>query len=63
MDFTFSFSNDQCCSPIHIHAEIIDKQLKNNDAFIWQIEVPLTGKFIIDVEFLDLKVASPEVSI
>ncbi|KAG7024997.1 BTB/POZ domain-containing protein [Cucurbita argyrosperma subsp. argyrosperma] len=42
------------------HPEIIDKQLKNNDDFIWPIEVPLTGKFIIDVEFLDLKTASPE---
>lgn len=50
-------------TPSHIHAEIIDKQLKNNDDFIWPIEVPLTGKFIIDVEFLDLKIASPEVSI
>ncbi|KAL0560858.1 hypothetical protein IC582_001272 [Cucumis melo] len=56
---TFSSSNDQYCYHIHIHAEIIDKQLKNND-FIWQIEVPLTGKFIIDVEFLDLKIASSE---
>ncbi|XVE50922.1 hypothetical protein DITRI_Ditri01bG0202200 [Diplodiscus trichospermus] len=41
------------------HPEIIDKQLKNNDDFVWPIEVPLTGKFIIDVEFLDLKTASP----
>ena len=42
-------------------AEITDKQLKNNDDFVWQVEVPLTGKFIIDVEFLDLKAASPDV--
>ncbi|KAA8523514.1 hypothetical protein F0562_009937 [Nyssa sinensis] len=42
-----------------IHPEIKDKQLKNNDDFVWAIEVPLTGKFIIDVEFLDLKTASP----
>ncbi|KAL3734555.1 hypothetical protein ACJRO7_023842 [Eucalyptus globulus] len=42
------------------HPEITDKQLKNNDDFIWAIEVPLTGKFIIDVEFLDLKIKSPE---
>ncbi|KAE8713737.1 BTB/POZ domain-containing protein [Hibiscus syriacus] len=41
------------------HPEITDKQLKNNDDFVWPIEVPLTGKFIIDVEFLDLKTASP----
>uniref|UniRef100_A0A2N9EVM5 BTB domain-containing protein n=1 Tax=Fagus sylvatica TaxID=28930 RepID=A0A2N9EVM5_FAGSY len=42
------------------HPEITDKQIKNNDDFVWAIEVPLTGKFIIDVEFLDLKTASPE---
>ncbi|OMP06960.1 BTB/POZ-like protein [Corchorus olitorius] len=41
------------------HPEIRDKQLKNNEDFVWPIEVPLTGKFIIDVEFLDLKTASP----
>ncbi|XP_043703017.1 BTB/POZ domain-containing protein At1g55760-like [Telopea speciosissima] len=42
-----------------IHPEITDKQIKNNDDFVWTIETPLTGKFIIDVEFLDLKAASP----
>ncbi|MBA0550301.1 hypothetical protein Golob_021257 [Gossypium lobatum] len=41
------------------HPEIKDKQLKSNEDFVWPIEVPLTGKFIIDVEFLDLKIASP----
>lgn len=43
------------------HAEITDKQLKNNEDFVWAIEVPLTGKFIVDVEFLDLKTSSPNV--
>ncbi|PSR85425.1 BTB/POZ domain-containing protein [Actinidia chinensis var. chinensis] len=43
-----------------IHPEITNKQLKNNDDFVWGIEVPLTGKFIIEVEFLDLKIASPD---
>ncbi|GKV44554.1 hypothetical protein SLEP1_g51724 [Rubroshorea leprosula] len=43
-----------------IHPEIRDKQLKNNDHFVWAVEVPLTGKLIIDVEFLDLKIASPD---
>ena len=46
---------------LDITAEVIDKLLKNNEDFVWTIEVPLTGKFIIDVEFLDLKIASPEV--
>ncbi|KAL3851093.1 hypothetical protein ACJIZ3_012975 [Penstemon smallii] len=43
-----------------IHPEVKNKQLKNNEVFIWAIELPLTGKFIIDVEFLDLKIASPD---
>ncbi|KAF5730437.1 BTB/POZ domain-containing protein [Tripterygium wilfordii] len=42
------------------HPGITDKQIKSNDDFVWAIEVPLTGKFIIDVEFLDLKTASPD---
>lgn len=42
-----------------VHPEITDKQIKSNEDFVWAIEVPLTGKFIIDVEFLDLKIASP----
>ncbi|KAE8731491.1 BTB/POZ domain-containing protein [Hibiscus syriacus] len=41
------------------HPEITDKQLKSSEDFVWPINVPLTGKFIIDVEFLDLKTASP----
>ncbi|GJS49816.1 BTB/POZ domain-containing protein [Tanacetum coccineum] len=40
------------------HPEIRDKQLKSSEDFVWALEVPLTGKFIIDVEFLDLKSAS-----
>ncbi|KAI7737457.1 hypothetical protein M8C21_001258 [Ambrosia artemisiifolia] len=42
-----------------VHPEVRDKQLKTSDDFVWTLEVPLTGKFIIDVEFLDLKTASP----
>uniref|UniRef100_M1C0U8 BTB/POZ domain-containing protein n=1 Tax=Solanum tuberosum TaxID=4113 RepID=M1C0U8_SOLTU len=42
-----------------IHPEVIEKQLKSSDDFVWPIEIPLTGKFIIDVEFLDLKTATP----
>lgn len=44
-----------------LRAEVTDKLLKSNDGFIWAIDDPLTGKFIIDVEFLDLKTASPDV--
>ncbi|KAM0063699.1 putative chromatin remodeling & transcription regulator BTB-POZ family [Helianthus debilis subsp. tardiflorus] len=42
-----------------VHPEVRDKQLKTSDDFVWVLEVPLTGKFIIDVEFLELKTASP----
>ncbi|KAK9691542.1 hypothetical protein RND81_09G203100 [Saponaria officinalis] len=38
-----------------IHPEIRDQQLKNNDDFVWPLDLQLGGKFIIDVEFLDLK--------
>ncbi|KAL6538503.1 hypothetical protein OROGR_012491 [Orobanche gracilis] len=45
------------------NADVTDKQLKSNEDFVWAIEVPLTGKFIIDVEFLDLKIASRDGSV
>lgn len=43
-----------------IHPEVKDKQIKSSDDFVWGIEVPFTGKFIIDVEFIDLKIALPK---
>lgn len=42
-----------------VHPEVTNKQLKSSDDFVWALEVPLTGKFIIDIEFLDLKISSP----
>ncbi|CAI8596775.1 unnamed protein product [Vicia faba] len=42
------------------HPEIKDKVIKSNEDFVWSLEVPLSGKFIIDVDFLDLKIASPD---
>ncbi|KAD4385614.1 hypothetical protein R6Q59_010328 [Mikania micrantha] len=44
-----------------VHPEIRDKQLKNSEDFVWVLEVPLKGKFIIDLEFRDVKTASPNV--
>uniref|UniRef100_A0A7N0UPG9 BTB domain-containing protein n=2 Tax=Kalanchoe fedtschenkoi TaxID=63787 RepID=A0A7N0UPG9_KALFE len=41
------------------HPGIKDKQLKGKDDFVWQVETPLTDKFIIEVEFTDLKTAPP----
>ncbi|KAL8205743.1 hypothetical protein R6Q57_009294 [Mikania cordata] len=40
-------------------AEVRDKQLKAGDDFGWALEVQWTEKFIIEVEFLYLKTASP----
>ncbi|URE24106.1 hypothetical protein MUK42_07595 [Musa troglodytarum] len=39
-----------------IHPGICDRQLKNSDDFVWAIDTLLPGRFIIDVEFLDLKI-------
>lgn len=43
-------------------AGVEDIQLKSSDDFVWAIETPVAGKIVIDVEFLDLKVNSPQVS-
>ncbi|KAH9619293.1 hypothetical protein KSS87_007361 [Heliosperma pusillum] len=42
-----------------VHPKVTDQQLKNNDDFIWPLDLQIGGKFIIDVEFLDLKTSSP----
>ena len=36
-------------------------QLKNSDDFVWAIDTLLPGRFIIDVEFLDLKIVPSSV--
>jgi hypothetical protein len=46
---------------IYIHAGIFDKHLKH-DGFLWTIDSSVTGRFVIEIEFLDLKVADPSVS-
>nr|KYP73506.1 Protein maternal effect lethal 26 [Cajanus cajan] len=40
-------------------SEIKDKLLANTEGFVWILEAPLPAKFIIHVEFLDLKTATP----
>lgn len=37
------------------HPEVTDKLLRTSDDFVWPVEMPFYSKFIIDVEFLDLK--------
>lgn len=44
-----------------INAEIKDKLLSNSEGYVWMIEVPLPKKFIIDIEFQDLKTTCPKV--
>ncbi|CAN8321721.1 unnamed protein product [Cochlearia groenlandica] len=44
------------------HPEVTDKKIKTNEDFLWTIEVPLTGRIIIEVEFLDLKALSQGIS-
>ncbi|CAH9076181.1 unnamed protein product [Cuscuta europaea] len=43
-----------------VHPEVVDKQLKTSEDFVWATELPAPGKFIIDIEFLDLKITSPK---
>ncbi|KAH6768137.1 BTB/POZ domain-containing protein [Perilla frutescens var. frutescens] len=43
-----------------VHPEVTDKLLKSSEDFVWTIEVPLNGKFIIDIEFLDIKTTPPD---
>ncbi|KAK6938403.1 BTB/POZ domain [Dillenia turbinata] len=40
-------------SPIH------ERLLKTSDDFVWPVDSAILGRFIIDVEFLDLKIHSP----
>ncbi|RWW28634.1 hypothetical protein GW17_00006876 [Ensete ventricosum] len=44
-----------------IHPGIYDRQLKNSDDFVWAIDTLLPGRFIIDVEFVDLKIVPSSV--
>lgn len=37
------------------HPGIYEKELKNSDDFVWATDATFAGKFIVDVEFLDLK--------
>ncbi|KAH9313250.1 hypothetical protein KI387_028285, partial [Taxus chinensis] len=40
--------------------DINNKILKSGEDFVWPVELSFHGKFIIDVEFVDLKVACPD---
>ncbi|KNA24513.1 hypothetical protein SOVF_015090 [Spinacia oleracea] len=40
-------------SPIH------ERLLRNSDDFVWPVDITFFGRFVIDVEFLDLKICAP----
>ena len=44
----------------HVDA-VYDKLLRNSEDFVWPIDSSFHGRFIIDVEFLDLKIATMNV--
>uniref|UniRef100_A0A0E0IDR0 BTB domain-containing protein n=2 Tax=Oryza TaxID=4527 RepID=A0A0E0IDR0_ORYNI len=41
-----------------VHPGIFDKPLKH-EGFVWAIDSTVTGRFVIEIEFLDLKIADP----
>ncbi|KAL6844288.1 hypothetical protein ACP4OV_025961 [Aristida adscensionis] len=45
-----------CVSPVQ------EKLLRSSDDFVWQLDVVFYGRFTIDVEFLDLRIASNNAS-
>lgn len=45
-----------------VHDAVYERLLRTSDDFVWPIDSALQGRFIIDVEFLDLKIYSPNVS-
>ena len=46
---------------ICMNTGILDKPLKH-EGFVWTIDSSFTGRFVIEIEFLDLKVADSSVS-
>lgn len=40
-----------------------EQMLRNSDDFVWRVDTNFYGRFVIDVEFLDLKICSLSVSL
>lgn len=53
-----------CCmyDSLAVHVAVYERLLRTSDDFVWPIDSCLQGRFIIDVEFLDLKIYTPNVS-
>lgn len=44
------------------NATVQEKLIKTEDDFVWTVDTAPVGRFIIDVEFLDLKICTMKVS-
>lgn len=42
---------------------VYERLLRTQDDFVWPVDTAFTGRFIIDVEFLDLKICHMSVSL
>lgn len=40
-------------------SDVHERLLRNSDDFVWPVDTPFYGRFVIDVEFLDLKICPP----
>ena len=45
-----------------LHAAVHERLLWSNDDFVWLVDSTFHGRFIIDVEFLNLKLCSLNVT-
>ena len=52
-----------CCGGGGGCGTVSDKLLRGSDDFVWSVEFTMYAKFLLEVEFHDLKVASVNVSV
>lgn len=43
---------------LHFNSAVHERLLRTSDDFVWPIDITFQGRFIIDVEFLDLKIGT-----
>lgn len=48
-----------CACGIAVHERV----LRTSDDFVWPVDTSFLGRFVIDVEFLDLKICALNVSL
>lgn len=59
MMFIFS---ERCLIFVLFYLSVHEKVLRGSDDFVWQVDSMFHGRFTVDVEFLDLKIASINVN-